>query len=141
MEYYTSGNFTHGGYPIAEAWEWDERTYQLLGDILFGLYTQDVKKRWKAHNDYFNLRNHFVLKTFEVVMDRLDEKRTLAGVTPMREMVANVAQEMIHRKEPILPDESNVMPKLEEVVRVAQVSKIDIKKTVPKVECEQMSLF
>lgn len=141
MEYYTSGKLTHGGYPIAEAWEWEERTYQLLGDILFGLYTQDVKKRWKAHNDYYNLRNHFVLKTFEAVIDGLDEKRTLACVTPMREMIANVAQEMVHRKEPILPDEPKVMPKLDEVVRVEHVSKIDIKKPVLKVECEQMSLF
>lgn len=139
--YYTSGELTHGGYPISEVWTWDSDTHKKLGAVLYGLLQADQKTRWHAYAEYYNLRNRFVLDDFEFGINRLDEYRERIGHVPMREMINRVSLEMVKREKPNIPDEKPVMPELSEIKIAVRVAKIDIKAPVPTVECEQMSLF
>lgn len=52
--------FTSGGLPIEQALHWNEETYRRIGDIVYRLMSGNAASAQKAHNDFYEMRRHFI---------------------------------------------------------------------------------
>lgn len=118
-------NFTHGGLPAGQAWKWEEKTYQKLGDIVFKLMSGNSEMRRKAHSDYWELKRHFMKEDFESYIESLDKYRVERGFQPVQKMIIDAGKEVV-LVEPfpeVVPDIPVVIPSKEVIIRDIHVSK------------------
>lgn len=125
---------THGG--LKEPWFWEDRTYKMLGEILFKLCAGDSKKRREAYISFYEMKRHFYSEVFENYIERLDMFRIGEGFTTMRELIKIARSEMVELKDIIVDPVPFTEPKnfSSEALLFKERLKVNIKS-------EQLSLF
>lgn len=104
--------YTHGGFPAAEAYAWTQETYQALGSIVCDLVSGAPDRAIKAYGDYHELRRHFIADVFDAYLDKLDQWRQKIGRPAIRELIEKVSYELIEYKKalPCAPDSPELPP-------------------------------
>lgn len=118
-------NFTHGGLPAEQAWKWEEKTYQMLGAIVFKLMSGNSEMRRKAHSDYWELKRHFMKEDFESYIESLDKYRVERGFNSVQKMIIDAGKEIV-LVEPfpeVVPDVPVVIPSKENILTHFHVAK------------------
>lgn len=130
-------NFTIGGFPESEAYQWDAVTYQRLGNIVRLALSALPDKRREGYLQYYELRRYFMENTFECLIDDLDEYRARIGYRAFRLIVEDIGKEIVKKGtvETAQPEQVQMPPLHELVTRFKE----DL--TKPAESCEQLSLF
>lgn len=133
--------FTHGGIPVDKALHWNDETYRRIGDIVYRLMSGNAASAQKAHNDFYEMRRHFIKEEFDDTIAELDAFRAKRNMPGVIEMIVKVQKQIVTLKQVVRIEQ--VSPEIPAFTPPAPVPVVvcNCGRKIPCEESEQMSLF